>query len=68
MVYAVLAGVTGITLRQRNIREPVDDAGSLMGELSDSSREAYRGLLKMEGFVDLLVCINAIASGLRTTG
>jgi hypothetical protein len=68
MVYAVLAGATGITLRQRNIREPVDDAGSLMGELSDSGREAYRGLLKMEGFVDLLVCINAIASGLRTTG
>jgi phosphoenolpyruvate carboxylase len=30
----------------------VHDAGSLMGELSDSSREAYRGLLKMEGFVD----------------
>jgi phosphoenolpyruvate carboxylase len=48
----LLAGVTGITLRQRNIREPVDDAGSLMGALSDSSREAYRGLLKMEGFVD----------------
>ncbi|MBV8225096.1 MAG: phosphoenolpyruvate carboxylase, partial [Verrucomicrobia bacterium] len=48
----LLAGVTGITLRQRNIREPVDDAGSLVGDLSDFSREAYRELLKMEGFID----------------
>ena len=48
----LLAGVTGITLRQCNIREPVEDAASLMRELSDSSREAYRGLLKMEGFID----------------
>ncbi|MBV8532679.1 MAG: phosphoenolpyruvate carboxylase [Verrucomicrobia bacterium] len=48
----LLAGVTGITLRQRHIREPVDDAASLVGELSDFSREAYRGLLKMEGFMD----------------
>src|SRR5207344_1418659 len=38
--------------RQRHIREPADDAASLMGELSNSSREAYRGLLSMEGFVD----------------
>ena len=48
----LLAGVTGITLRQRNIREPVDDTASLMGDLSDFSREAYRGLLKMGGFID----------------
>jgi phosphoenolpyruvate carboxylase len=48
----LLAGVTGITLRQRNIREPVDDAASLVGDLSDFSREAYRELLKMEGFID----------------
>jgi phosphoenolpyruvate carboxylase len=48
----LLAGVTGITLRQRHVREPVDDAASLVGELSDFSREAYRGLLKMEGFID----------------
>ncbi len=48
----LLAGVTGITLRQRNIREPVDDAASLVGRLSELSRERYRGLLKMEGFID----------------
>src|SRR6201993_332176 len=48
----LLAGVTGITLRQRNIREPVDDAGSLMGELSEFSRTAYRALSQMEGFID----------------
>jgi phosphoenolpyruvate carboxylase len=46
------AGVTGITIRQQNLREPVDDAGSVMGKLSDSSRETYRGLLNMEGFID----------------
>ena len=48
----LLAGVTGITLRQRNIREPVDDAASLVGRLSELSCERYRGLLKMEGFID----------------
>jgi phosphoenolpyruvate carboxylase len=48
----LLAGVTGITLRQRNIREPVDDVASLVGELSQFSRETYRGLLNMEGFID----------------
>ncbi len=48
----LLAGVTGITLRQRNIREPVDDATSLVGKLSEFSRGTYRGLLKMEGFID----------------
>jgi phosphoenolpyruvate carboxylase len=46
------AGVTGISLRQKNLREPVDDAASVMGKLSDLSRETYRGLLKMEGFID----------------
>jgi phosphoenolpyruvate carboxylase len=59
----LLAGVTGITLRQRHLHEPLDDAVSVIGELSKSSRNAYRALLGME-----LVCINAIASGLRTTG
>ena len=48
----LLAGVTGITLRQQNIREPVDDASSLVGQLSELSRQTYRGLLKMEGFID----------------
>src|ERR1700751_1114497 len=48
----LLAGVTGITLRQRHIHEPVDDAASVVGELSDFSRDAYRALLQMEGFID----------------
>ena len=48
----LLAGVTGITLRQQNIREPVDDAALLVGQLSEFSRQTYRGLLKMEGFID----------------
>ncbi|MBV9643143.1 MAG: phosphoenolpyruvate carboxylase [Verrucomicrobia bacterium] len=48
----LLAGVTGITLRQQNIREPVDGAASLMGKLSEFSRESYRNLLRMDGFVD----------------
>jgi phosphoenolpyruvate carboxylase len=48
----LLAGVTGITLRQQNIREPVDDAASLVGKLSELSRTTYRALLKMEGFID----------------
>jgi phosphoenolpyruvate carboxylase len=48
----LLAGVTGITLRQRHLREPVDDAAAVVGELSDFSRDAYRELLRMEGFID----------------
>jgi phosphoenolpyruvate carboxylase len=48
----LLAGVTGITLRQRHIHEPADDAASVVGELSDFSRDAYRALLQMEGFID----------------
>ena len=48
----LLAGVTGITLRQQKIREPVDDAASLVGKLSEFSRQTYRELLKMEGFID----------------
>ena len=48
----LLAGVTGITLRQRHIHEPVDDAESVVGQLSDFSREAYCALLRMEGFID----------------
>ena len=48
----LLAGVTGITLLQRHIREPVDDAVSVIGELSEFSRDAYRGLLAMEGFIE----------------
>lgn len=48
----LLAGVTGITLRQRNIAKPVDDALPLVSRLSDFSRDTYRSLLKLEGFVD----------------
>jgi phosphoenolpyruvate carboxylase len=48
----LLAGVTGITLLQRHIHEPVDDAASVVGELSEFSRNAYRALLAMEGFID----------------
>jgi len=48
----LLAGVTGISLRQSNIREPIDDVASEVGELSVFSRDAYRGLLRMEGFID----------------
>src|SRR6516165_12788687 len=48
----LLAGVTGITLRQRHIHEPVDDAASVVGELSDFSRDEYRALLGMDGFID----------------
>jgi phosphoenolpyruvate carboxylase len=48
----LLAGVTGITLRQQKIQEPADDAASLVGKLSEISRQTYRGLLKMEGFID----------------
>ena len=48
----LLAGVTGITLRQRHIHEPLDDPVSVVGELSESSRNAYRALLGMEGFID----------------
>jgi len=48
----LLAGVTGITLRQQKIREPADDAASLVGKLSEFSRQTYRDLLKMEGFID----------------
>ena len=48
----LLAGVTGITLRQRNIHEPVDDVAAEVEELSAFSRDAYRALLSMEGFID----------------
>jgi len=46
------AGVAGISLRQQNLREAVKDVAPLMTELSELSRETYRGLLKMEGFID----------------
>jgi phosphoenolpyruvate carboxylase len=48
----LLAGVAGITFLQREIREPVDDAVSVVGELSEFSRNAYRALLGMPGFID----------------
>jgi phosphoenolpyruvate carboxylase len=48
----LLAGVTGITLQQKNLREPVDDAAELVDRLSEFSREKYRNLLEMNGFLD----------------
>jgi phosphoenolpyruvate carboxylase len=48
----LLAGVTGITLHQRHIHEALNEAVSVVGELSEFSRNAYRALLGMEGFID----------------
>ena len=48
----LLAGVTGITLLQKNLREPVDDVADLVDRLSEFSREKYRNLLQMNGFLD----------------
>jgi phosphoenolpyruvate carboxylase len=48
----LFAGVTGITLQQKNLREPVDDAADLVDRLSEFSREKYRNLLQMNGFLD----------------
>jgi phosphoenolpyruvate carboxylase len=46
----LLAGVTGIALQQKNLREPVDDAADLVDRLSEFSREKYRNLLGMNDF------------------
>jgi len=48
----LLAGVTGITLQQKNLREPIDDATDFVDMLSEFSREKYRNLLEMNGFLE----------------
>src|SRR3984885_7326147 len=48
----LLAGVCGITLRQKNQAEPLDRIGEIASELSDTSRVAYRTLLNHPKFLD----------------
>jgi phosphoenolpyruvate carboxylase len=48
----LLAGVAGITLRQKNEPEPADRINEIASELSDASRAAYRNLLGHPKFLD----------------
>ena len=48
----LLAGVAGITLRQKNQPEPTDRINEIAPELSDASRAAYRNLLSHPKFLD----------------
>lgn len=48
----LLAGVAGITLRQKNQPEPADRINEIASELSDASRAAYRNLLGHPKFLD----------------
>jgi phosphoenolpyruvate carboxylase len=48
----LLAGVSGITLRQKNQAEPLDRTGEIASELSEASRNAYRDLLNHPKFID----------------
>ena len=48
----LLAGVSGITLRQKNQAEPLDRTGEIASELSEVSRNAYRDLLNHPKFID----------------
>ena len=48
----LLAGVAGITLRQKNQPEPADRINQIAPELSDASRAAYRNLLGHPKFLD----------------
>ena len=48
----LLAGVAGITLRQKNQPEPPDRINEIASELSDASRAAYRNLLGHPNFLD----------------
>jgi phosphoenolpyruvate carboxylase len=48
----LLAGVCGITLRQKNQAEPLDRIGEIASELSETSRVAYRNLLNHPKFLD----------------
>jgi phosphoenolpyruvate carboxylase len=47
----LLAGVTGITLQQEGQAEPKETNGEMVSQLSNTSRQAYRNLLEMEGFL-----------------
>src|SRR6266446_5178740 len=48
----LLAGVAGITLRQKNQPEPADRINEIASELSNASRAAYRNLLGHPKFLD----------------
>ncbi|MGA8657473.1 MAG: phosphoenolpyruvate carboxylase [Chthoniobacterales bacterium] len=48
----LLAGVTGISLRQEVVEESGESAEPLISTLSGVSRTAYCGLLEMPGFID----------------
>ena len=48
----LLAGVAGITLQQEGQSEREETSGALVSHLSNTSRDAYRSLLEMTGFLD----------------
>jgi phosphoenolpyruvate carboxylase len=48
----LLAGVAGITLQQEGQSEREETNGDLLSHLSNTSRDTYRGLLEMAGFLD----------------
>jgi phosphoenolpyruvate carboxylase len=48
----LLAGVAGITLQQELQSEPEETSGGLISQLSNTSRDAYRSLLEMPGFLE----------------
>jgi phosphoenolpyruvate carboxylase len=48
----LLAGVAGITLQQEGQTEPEETSGGLVSQLSNSSRQTYRRLLEMAGFLE----------------
>ena len=48
----LLAGVAGITLQQEGQSEPEETSGDLVSHLSNTSRDAYRSLLEMAGFLE----------------
>lgn len=48
----LLAGVAGITLQQEGQLEPEETSGGLVSHLSNTSRNAYRSLLEMPGFLE----------------
>jgi phosphoenolpyruvate carboxylase len=48
----LLAGVAGITLRQKHEAEPADRINEIASELSNASRVAYRNLLSHPKFLD----------------
>ncbi len=48
----LLAGVAGITLQQEGQSEREETSGGLVSHLSNTSRDAYRNLLEMKGFLE----------------